>query len=69
VIEARVRPRYSAPYARIMCRNISATTVTRETNGTPALTASMIIEERSDLNMRQRAANAAAAQADFKGYR
>jgi hypothetical protein len=52
-----------------MCRNISATTVTRETNGTPALTASMIIEERSDLNMRQRAANAAAAQADFKGYR
>jgi hypothetical protein len=29
----------------------------------------MIIEERSNLNMGQRAANAAAAQADFKGYR
>jgi hypothetical protein len=31
--------------------NISATTVTRDTSGTPAFTASMIIEERSDLNM------------------
>jgi hypothetical protein len=51
-----------------MCRNISATTVTRDTNGTPALTASMIIEERSDLNMRQRAANATFGQADIEGY-
>jgi hypothetical protein len=55
-------------YARIMCRNISATTATRDTSGKPALTASMIIEGRSDLNIRQPAANAAAAQADFKGY-
>ena len=34
-----------------MCRKISATTATRDTSGTPALTASMTIEERSDLNM------------------
>jgi hypothetical protein len=34
-----------------MCRNISATTATRDTSGRPALTASMIIEGRSDLNM------------------
>jgi hypothetical protein len=34
-----------------MCRNISATTATRDTSGSPALTASMIIEGRSDLNM------------------
>jgi hypothetical protein len=34
-----------------MCRNISATTATRDTSGRPALTASMIIEGRSNLNM------------------
>jgi hypothetical protein len=45
------RLRFSAHYARIMCRSSSATTATRDASGTPALTASMIIEERSDLNM------------------
>ena len=34
-----------------MCRRISATTATRDTSGTPALTASMIVEGRSNLNM------------------
>jgi hypothetical protein len=34
-----------------MCRKISATTATRDTSGRPALTASMIIEGRSNLNM------------------
>jgi hypothetical protein len=34
-----------------MCRKIRATTATRDTSGRPALTASMIIEGRSDLNM------------------
>jgi hypothetical protein len=37
-------PRYSEHYARIMCRNISAITVTKDASGMPALTASMIIE-------------------------
>ena len=34
-----------------MCRKIKATTVTRDTSGKPAFTESMIIEERSDLNI------------------
>jgi hypothetical protein len=34
-----------------MCRKISATTATRDTSGRPALTVSMIIEGRPDLNM------------------
>jgi hypothetical protein len=38
-------------YTKIMCRRISATTATRDTSGTPALTASMIVEGRSNLNM------------------
>jgi hypothetical protein len=37
--------------AKIMCRRINATTMTNDASGTPALTASMIIEGRSDLNM------------------
>jgi len=38
-------------YARTIFRTIKATTATRNTSGTPALTESMIIERRSDLNM------------------
>jgi hypothetical protein len=34
-----------------MCRTISATTATSDTSGRPALTASMIVEGRSNLNM------------------
>jgi hypothetical protein len=37
--------------ANIMCRKINATTVISDASGTPALTESMIFEERSDLNM------------------
>src|ERR1700677_1580090 len=37
-----------------MCRKINATTATRDTSGRPALTASMIIEGRSNLNMASR---------------
>jgi hypothetical protein len=38
-------------YARTIFRTIKVTTATRDTSGTPALTASMIIEGRSDLDM------------------
>jgi hypothetical protein len=37
-------------YARTIFRTIKATTATRNTSGTPALTESMIIERRSDFN-------------------
>jgi hypothetical protein len=47
VIDARV---YQFA-AKIMCRKINATTVISDASGTPALTESMIIEGRSDLNM------------------
>src|ERR1700684_1117634 len=38
-------------YARTICRTIKITTATRDTSGRPALTASMIIDGRSNLNM------------------
>jgi hypothetical protein len=38
-------------YARTIFSTIKVTTATRDTSGTPALTASMIIEGRSDLGM------------------
>jgi hypothetical protein len=47
VIEARL---YQFA-AKIMCRKINATTVMSDASGRPALTESMIIEGRSDLNM------------------
>jgi hypothetical protein len=47
VISARV---YQLP-AKTMCRRINATTMMNDASGTPALTASMIIEGRSGLNM------------------
>jgi hypothetical protein len=47
VIDARV---YQSA-AKIMCRKINATTVMSDASGKPALTESMIIEGRSDLNM------------------
>jgi hypothetical protein len=43
--------RCSMRYARTMCRTISATTATSDASGTPALTASRMIDGRSDLNM------------------
>jgi hypothetical protein len=66
MIEARV---YQFA-AKIMCRKINATTVISDASGTPALTESMIIEGRSDLNMADRVIPMPlSAQADFKGYR
>jgi hypothetical protein len=47
VIEARV----FQSAAKITCRSINATTMMNDASGTPALTASMIIEGRSGLNM------------------
>jgi hypothetical protein len=64
VIRARV---HQLP-AKIMCRRINATTMINDASGTPALTASMIIEGRSDLNMRQRDTKATFGQAHIEGY-
>ncbi len=60
-------PRYSMHYANTVCRMISATTVTSNASGRPALTGSIMIEIRSGLNMIDIVnAKRAIGQADFE---